>query len=115
MTTAAQVLPVLQMILSFMNICVLGYGLFKFLSKPHNTLEQMVREHDLEIKEIKNALKQGNKRFDEQEDANEVLIRSVIALIEYLIQQCMIEQKPVNRNLEKAKDDLNDYLSSSKR
>lgn len=111
-------LPVLQTILSFMNICVLGYALFKFLNKPHDTLEERInaidvklRELDVKLKEIDTSLKLGNDRFREQEETNEVLIRSVFALLEFEVHYCETEQKPITKNLEKAKDDLHDYLA----
>ncbi len=105
------VLPLLQLILAFGNICVLGYALFKFLSKPHDSLEDKVNEHDLKIKAIEASLLQGNDRFREQEDTNEVLIRSVFALLEFEVHYCETEQKPISKNLERAKDDLHDYLA----
>ena len=111
-------LPVLQTILAFMNICVLGYALFKFLNKPHNTLEERInaidvrlRELDVKLREIDTSLKQGSDRFREQDDTNEVLIRSVFALLEFEVHYCETEQKPITKNLEKAKDDLHDYLA----
>lgn len=105
-------LPIFQMILTFMNICVLAFALLKFLNKPHSTLEARVNEHDVKIREIEDSLKQGNDRFREQEDTNEVLIRSVFALLEFEVHYCETEQKPISKNLERAKDDLHDYLAS---
>lgn len=105
------VLPILQVILAFANICVLGYAFLKFLNKPHDTLEDRVNIHDLEIKEIKASLLQGNDRFREQESTNEVLIHSVLALIEFEIQYCLTEHKDMSKGLEKAKEDLNNYLA----
>ena len=57
------VLPVLQMILAFGNICVLGYALMKFLNRPHDILEEKVNAHDMKIKEIEASLHQGNDRL----------------------------------------------------
>lgn len=105
------VLLILQVILAFANICVLGYAFLKFLNKPHDTLEDRVNIHDLEIKEIKASLLQGNDRFREQESTNEVLIHSVLALIEFEIQYCLTEHKDMSKGLEKAKEDLNNYLA----
>ena len=99
------------MILAALNICIIGYGFYKFMNRPHDTLEERVNLHELEIKEIKQSLLQGNDRFREQEDTNEVLIRSVFALIEFEVHYCETEQKPISKNLEKAKDDLHDYLA----
>lgn len=105
------VLPVFQLILTFGNICVLAYALFKFLNKPHDTLEDRVNAHEVEIADIKKSLLQGNDRFREQDDTNEVLIHSVLALIEFEIQYCLTEHKEPSKDLERAKDDLHSYLS----
>lgn len=105
------VLPILQMILAFGNICVLAYALMKFLNKPHDTLETRVATLELEVKETKQSLHQGNDRFREQESTNEVLIHSVLALIEFEIQYCLTEHKEMSKDLEKAKEDLHSYLA----
>lgn len=105
------ILPVLQTILAFFNICVLAYAFFKFLNRPRNNLEERVNAHDVEIREIKASLLQGNDRFRDQEDTNEVLIKSVLALIEFEISYCLTEHKEMSKDLERAKDDLHSYLS----
>lgn len=102
---------ILKVGLQLANVVVLGYALYKFLNKPHDTLEILVKEHDVKIKEIEKTLLQGNDRFREQDDTNEVLIRSVFALLEFEVHYCETEQKPITKNLEKAKDDLHDYLA----
>ena len=112
------ILPILQLILAAGNLCIMGYAFKTFLNKPHETLESKhkeladkVGEHDVKIKEIETSLHQGNDRFREQNDTNEVLIRSVFALIEFEVHYCETEQKPISKNLERAKDELHDYLS----
>lgn len=107
----ATILPVLQMILTTANICVLAYAFVKFLSKPHNTLEDRLNAHDIEIREIKSSLLQGNDRFREQDDTNEIILHSVLALIEFEMQYCITEKKPVTEELAQAKKALNTYLS----
>lgn len=111
-------LPVFQTILSFMNICVLGYALLRFLNKPHDTLEQKIvdlensiKELEVRIKEIDKSLHQGNDRFREQENTNEVLIHCAFALLEFEVHYCETEHKPISKNLERAKDDLHDFLA----
>lgn len=104
----------MQMFLSFANICVIGYGFYKFMNKPHDTLEERVNLHDLEIKEIKSSLLQGNDRFREQVNTNEVLIHAVMALIEFEIQYCLTEKKTMSKDLEKAKEDLHSFLSKNR-
>ncbi len=104
----------MSLFLSFANICVLLYALVKFLNRPHDTLEQRVNALDVDIKEIKDSLKQGNDRFRVQDDTNEVLIHSVLALIEFEIQYCLTEHKDMSKDLEKAKDDLHSFLAKKK-
>lgn len=109
--SVSTVLPLLQMILAFGNICVLGYALIKFLNKPHDTLEDKLDDHEIRIKALEAEKTQSKDKFKEQEDTNEVLIRSVFALLEFEVHYCETEQKPISKNLEKAKDDLHDYLA----
>jgi hypothetical protein len=104
-------LPFFQLVLTFGNICVLAYALYKFLNRPHDTLEDRVNAHEVEINDIKKSLLQGNDRFREQDDTNEVLLHSVLALIEFEIQFCLVEHKEMSAGLTKAKEDLNNYLS----
>ena len=106
-------ITIMQIVLSFGNICILGYAFVKFLNKPHDDLREKVNAHDVEIKDIKSALHQGNDRFRKQESTNQVLIHSVLALIEFEIQYCITEKKPMSKDLEKAKEDLHDFLSKN--
>ena len=112
------VLPILKLILTFGNICVLGYAQVKFLNKPHTNLETRVSNLEFAIKEANQSLHQGNDRFKEldgkfteQDRTNEILIRSVFALLEFEVHYCETEQKPITKNLERAKDDLHDFLA----
>lgn len=105
------VLSVMQLILSFGNICIIGYAFVKFLGKPHDSLESRVSVLEVKQKEVEQSLHQGNDRFREQHDVNEVIIHSTLALIEFEMQYCLIEHKQMSTGLEKAKDDLNRFLS----
>lgn len=109
--TTEMLLTGMQIFISFANICILLYALYKFLNKPHDTLEQRVISIETEVKDIKESLHQGNDRFRSQEDTNEVLIHSVLALIEFEIQYCLTEHKEMSKDLEKAKEDLHSYLA----
>ena len=109
---------ILKVLLQIANVVVLGYALYKFLNKPHSTLEtkheelvKRVNAHDVEIREIKEILRQRNDRDKEQENTNEILLRCTFALLEFEVHYCETEQKPISKNLEKAKDDLHDYLA----
>lgn len=109
--TVQDVLPVMQLILTFGNICIIGYAFVKFMGKPHNTLESRVNTIEVEIAEIKRSLIQGNDRFREHARTIEMLIRATLALLEFEVHYCETEQKPISPNLEKAKNDLNDYFA----
>lgn len=109
--TPVNILPYLQLILTFGNICVLGYALFKFLNRPHDTLEERVTTLEVKQKETENALHQGNDRFREQDETAEVLITSTLALIEFEISYCLTEKKPMSKDLETAKEELHKYLA----
>ena len=102
---------IMQMILSFANICILAYAFVKFLNRPRDLIEDRVTTCEVQIKEIKESLKLGNDNFAEQDKTNSVLIHSIMALIEFEIQYCLTEKKPMSKDLEKAKDDLHEFLS----
>lgn len=109
--TVSTILPIMQLILSFGNICIIGYAFFKFLGKPHDSLESRVSVLEVKQKEVEQSLHQGNDRFREQHDVNEVIIHSTLALIEFEMQYCLTEHKQMSAGLEKAKEDLNRFLA----
>lgn len=105
------ILPILQTVLALCNIVIIGYGLYKFLNKPHDDLREKVNTHEVEIREIKEALHKGNDRFRETDQAVKVLIKSVLALVEFEMQYCLLEHKDMSTGLTNAKAALDDYLS----
>lgn len=109
--TIEKILSIMQLITNFGTICAMVYALYRFGRKPTTDLESRVSTAELEIAEIKRSLMQGNDRFREQAKTNEVLIRATLALLEFEVHYCETEQKPISKNLEKAKDDLNEYFS----
>lgn len=104
-------LSIMQLILASGNICIMAYAFSKFLAKPHDTLEQRVTSLEVKIDEIEDSLKQGNDRFRELNTTTEVLINSTLALIEFEIQYCYTENKPISNGLEEAKNNLNRFLA----
>ena len=108
------ILPVLQLILATCNILIMLYAFSRFINKPRTDMDSRVKTLEIEIKEIKESLFQGNDRFRKQESTNEVLIHSVLALIEFEIQYCLTEHKDMSDGLKQAKKDLNDFLAGKK-
>lgn len=108
-------LPYFQTIIAAANIAVIVYGFYKFLGRPHTTLENRVAVLESKVEEIEEKLNKGNKHFEEQDRTNEVLIRSTFALLEFEVHYCETEHKPISKNLEKAKDDLHEYLAKNRK
>lgn len=100
----------LSVILSAANLVILGYALYRFTRKPQDTLAQRVTELEVEIKNIKESLNHGQDKFRKHDSAIEVLIHSTLALIEFEMQYCLIEHKEMSDGLNKAKEDLHEFL-----
>lgn len=107
----ATVLPIMQLILAFGNICILFYGFKKFLNKPHDSLEERVVKCESDIKDIKQSLFRGDGKFQEMDRALKVLIRATMALVEFEMQYCMTEHKEMSKGLEKAKEALDEFIA----
>lgn len=105
------ILPILQVILTSGNICILAYALFNFLKKPQNSLEERVSVTEIKIKEIEASLLQGNDRFREQESTNEVMQSCMLALIDFELAYCIHTSYEDTDDLMKAKTELRKHLS----
>lgn len=111
METMQLVLTTLSLIISLSTVCTLIYGFGKFLAKPHDSLEQRVAVLESRLRDVDRELLKGKDTFHEQNVTNEVLIHSTLALIEFEIQYCLTEKKPMSKELEKAREDLHRYLA----
>ena len=115
MNTVQTITPILQLVLSFGNVCILLFAFVKFLSKPHNSLDERVTELEKWKVDVNRSLALGNAQFEYYDITNEIIIKSIIALIEFEMDYCSTEHKPVSKNLERAKDELHDYLAQKRR
>lgn len=104
-------LVAMQIVLAFGNICIMLYALKVFLTKPRNAMEERIATLEVKMKEVEASLQQGNDNFRSQKQTNEVLLHSTLALIEFEIQYCIVEKKSPTPELQKAKEDLQAYLS----
>ena len=102
---------ILQMILAFGNICIMFYAFSKFLSKPHDSLEERVTALEVKSREIEQKLFQGNDRFRTHGNVLEVLVRCTLALIDFEIHYCETEHKDISQDLENARRELHSCLS----
>lgn len=98
-------------ILTVLNIIDKATTLKTKNNAPFEILSKKVDEHEIRLNKMESSLYLGNDRFREQEQTNEVLLRSLLALIEFEISYLLQEGKPISKDLEKAKDDLHDFLS----
>ena len=105
------VLMILQILLALFNLGMLIFAFTKFISNPRVNLEARVKALELEVESIKKEMLQKEQRSKLQDDALEVILRSSIALIEFEIQYCLVEDKQPTEELKKAKADLNEFLS----
>lgn len=101
----------LDLFLKIANVVILGYALYRFTKKPHDTLDQRVTALEVEVKNIKESLNQGQDKFRKHDESIKVLLHSTLALIEFEIQYCLIEHKEMSDSLKKAKEDLHNFLS----
>lgn len=122
MTNVQQILQILQLVLACGNICIIGYAFIKFIGKPRDDLTARIdaiecknKETEYKLKEIDRSLKQGNDRFRGQDGTNEVIIRSIVALIDFEVHYCETEQRPLSKSLERARDELHEYFAKNNR
>ena len=115
------ILLIMQMILSFGNICIIGYAFIKFLNKPHDTLEskheelkRRVDEHDVKFKEVEESLHHGNDKFREQKEINGVFKSVMLSFVNYEIAYCIHTGYEYTEDLYKAKKELEEYLTDKR-
>lgn len=101
----------LDLLLKIANVVILGYALYRFTKRPHDTLDQRVTALEVEVKNIKESLNYGQDKFRKHDESIKVLLHSTLALIEFEIQYCLIEHKEMSDSLKKAKEDLHNFLS----
>ena len=109
---------ILKIVLQIANCAIIGYGLYRFLNKPHDSLEQKhetlekrVDEHDVQIKEVKQSLREGNDKFRNQEETNATFKSVMLAFVDFEIAYCLHTDYELTDDLMKAKKELQDYLA----
>ena len=105
------ILPYVQLLVSCGTFLGMLYALKRFIDKPHDDLVKRVNNLEVEVDKIEDSLKMGNDHFRELTSTTEILLNSVLALIEFEIQYCYTENKPISNSLESAKSNLNLFLA----
>ena len=102
---------IMQTLLTFGNVCIMLYTFKKFLDKPKNDIEERVAAVEAILKEHTYRLNKGSDKFKEQDETNQILICSTLALINFEIQRCLMEDKDVSQDLLDSRNNLQVYLS----
>lgn len=105
------ILPIMQLILTTANVCIMGYAFLKFLGRPHDNLSTRIANLEAKVKDLECARESDKAKDSEYDKGLAIITHSVIALIEFEVQCCLTENKPMSPGLIKAKDDLNTYLA----
>ncbi len=118
MSTLQIILMSVQLLVAVFTLCGMLYAFKTFLSKPKDSMIKRIIELEVEVKELKNSLHQGNDkfrkqddRFRKQDDTNEVLLYSILALIDFEMQYCLTEKVAMSDDLKNAKEDIQKFLS----
>ena len=111
MSTLQITLMSVQLLVAVCTLLGMLYAFKTFLSKPKDSMIKRIIELEVEVKELKSSLHQGNDRFRKQDDTNEVILHSILALIDFEIQYCLTEKVTMTDDLKHAKEDLQKFLS----
>lgn len=111
---AAFIVGLLGLILTILNIIDKRNTMKKSAEQPFNDLKRRVDGHDIEISDIKQALKLGNDRFREQEETNATFKSVMLSFVNFEIAYCLHTNYPHTEELIQAKDELESYLTGHK-
>ena len=100
-------------VLTILNIYDKQNTLKKNAAEPFNNLKARVDAHDVEINDIKAALKLGNDRFREQEETNATFKSVMLSFVNYEIAYCLHTNYPHTEELMDAKRELEQYLTGN--
>lgn len=109
---------ILKLLLQLINIIVIGYGFYKFLNKPHDSLADEVKQLKAEVIELELKVANDEKSIDashikhrEQDKTNAMLFRVMLSFINFEIAYCYNTGYKDNADLMQAKKDLEKYLA----
>ena len=108
------ILPVLQIILTSGNICVLGYALIKFLSRPHNKMDERIMDLEKQVAVQDNVLKEHSRKLSAQSETNEVFMNSMLSFIDFELAFCAHTDYSDTVDILKAKETLQKHLTRSR-
>lgn len=111
----------LGLLLQIGNLIIIGYGLYKFTRKPHDTLSDEVTKikeadakRDVKIEEIKKSLDASHEKHRQQEETNATFKSVMLAFINFEIAYCRNTGYEDNQDLLDAKKELSEYLTGKR-
>lgn len=111
---AAFIVGLLGLILTVLNIIDKRNNMKQSAEQPFNDLKKRVDGHDIEINDIKQALKLGNDRFREQEATNATFKSVMLSFVNFEIAYCLHTNYSHTEELLEAKNELESYLTGHK-
>lgn len=99
-------LPVLQVILTTCNIMVLVYAGFRFIKRPHDTIEGR-------LSELEKLTQLHTGKIKKQEDSSEVFINCMLAFIDFELAYCNHTNYQYTEDLNVAKETLRRHLAKN--
>ena len=110
----------LKLLLQVANVVIIGYGLYKFLHRPQDTIQEEIKKiqakqvaHDLLIKEMQKELDASFEKHREQERTNAVFKKVFLLLANFEVAFCLHSGYEHTEDLTKAKEELDNYLAGN--
>lgn len=120
--TAQEFKDLLQIALQLANMIIIGYGFYKFLNKPHDTLEEKheelkkrVDKHDVELEDIKESMHLGNDKFRDYDEEFVCVWDVMLAFVDFEIAYCQSTGYTQKEDLVRAKQTLEKFLARGRR
>lgn len=114
------ILPVLQLVSQIAILLGMIYGFYKFINKPHDTLETRVTALEIELKDTKASLLQGNDRFrrheklfKKQRKTNAAFKSIILAFVNFEIAYCQHTNYEFTSEIVKAKTEIEELLTGA--
>lgn len=105
------ILMIFQLLVAICTFIGMMYAFKLFLARPRESVEARLLVVEKVVEDLKHSLLQGNDRFRKQDDTNEIILHSILALIDFEIQCCITEKVTMTDDLKHAKEDLQKFLS----
>lgn len=106
------------LILQLINLLVIVYGGYKFLNKPHDTLEEKLNALEKRIgalevllKDIQKSLDSSHEKHRDQDRTNRTFKRVFILLANFEVAYCQETGYGHTEDLKEAKKELEEYLA----